>query len=104
MKNIFTCILIFMFVVTTGCNVGKYLPAGEKLYRGAKVIVERDKDVKASAKTLRKSLLLSARPKPNKFILGRPYRVWWWYVIGIPKRPKGFKAFLRDKLGERLPR
>ena len=100
MKNIFTCILFFIFLVITSCHVGKYLPAGEKLYRGAKVLVERDKDVKASAKTLRKSLLLSARPRPNKFILGRPYRVWWWYAIGVPKRPKGFKAFLRDKLGE----
>jgi outer membrane protein assembly factor BamA len=26
--------------------------------------------------------------------------VWWYYVIGEPKRPKGFKAFLRNKLGE----
>ena len=86
--------------MASGCNVGKYLPVGEKLYRGAIVKVERDKNVKTSAKSLRKSLLLSSRPKPNKFILGRPYKVWWWYVIGVPKKPKNFKSFLRDKLGE----
>lgn len=84
----------------TSCNVGKYLPAGEKLYRGSTVKVQKQKDVKASQKSLRKQLQLAVRPKPNKFIFGQPYKVWWWYVIGEPKRPKGFKAFLRDKLGE----
>ena len=91
---------IAILLLASGCNVGKYLPAGEKLYRGATVKVQKQKDVKASVKSLRKQLQLSVRPKPNKFILGRPYKVWWWYVIGEPKRPKGFKAFLRDKLGE----
>jgi hypothetical protein len=32
--------------------------------------------------------------------LGGPNRVWWWYVIGTPKKEKGFKAWLRKKLGE----
>ena len=45
-------------------------------------------------------LKLAARPKPNKFLLGQPYKVWFWYVIGQPKREKGFRAFLRNKLGE----
>ena len=99
MKQIFIY-SIAILLLASGCNVGKFLPAGEKLYRGATVKVQKQKDVKASVKSLRKQLQLSARPKPNKFILGRPYKVWWWYVIGEPKRPKGFKAFLRDKLGE----
>ncbi|MEJ7589853.1 MAG: hypothetical protein WKI04_20055, partial [Ferruginibacter sp.] len=30
----------------------------------------------------------------------RPYKVWWWYVIGEPKRPRGIRAFFRNKLGE----
>ena len=99
MKHFFIySIAILLFA--SSCNVGKFLPAGEKLYRGATVKVQKQKDVKASVKSLRKQLQLSVRPKPNKFILGRPYKVWWWYVIGEPKRPKGFKAFLRDKLGE----
>ena len=91
---------ISILLLASSCNVGKYLPAGEKLYRGATVKVQKQKDVKVSVKSLKKQLALAVRPKPNKFILGRPYKVWWWYVIGEPKRPKGFKAFLRDKLGE----
>ena len=99
MKQIALYIVVFCCLASS-CNVGKYLPAGEKLYRGSTVKVQKQKDVKASKKSLRKQLQLAVRPKPNKFILGQPYKVWWWYVIGEPKRPKGFKAFLRDKLGE----
>lgn len=99
MKQIALYIVVFCCLASS-CNVGKYLPAGEKLYRGSTVKVQKQKDVKASEKSLRKQLQLAVRPKPNKFILGQPYKVWWWYVIGEPKRPKGFKAFLRDKLGE----
>lgn len=99
MKQITVYTLLFL-VLASSCNVGKYLPAGEKLYRGASIKVNKSKDVKASNKSLKKQLLLAARPKPNKFILGQPYKVWWWYFIGEPKRPKGLKAFLRNKLGE----
>ncbi len=33
-------------------------------------------------------------------LLGAPYKVWWWYVIGKPKKDRGFKVWLRKKLGE----
>ncbi len=99
MKKLITYSLLLLFFAS-GCSVGKYLPPGEKLYRGATVKVERQKDVKTSEKVLRKQLKQAVRPKINKFILGQPYKVWWWYVIGEPKREKGFKAFLRSKLGE----
>ena len=91
---------LFLLLVASSCSVGKYLPPGEKLYRGATVNVENHKDVKASEKSIKKLLKQSARPKTNKFILGQPYKVWWWYVIGEPKREKGLKAFFRSKLGE----
>jgi len=96
-------IILYIFLLAlaaSSCSVGKYLPPGEKLYRGATVKVERQKDVKTSERTLRKQLKQAVRPKTNKFILGQPYKVWWWYVIGEPKSEKGFKAFLRNKLGE----
>lgn len=92
--------LFFLLLTAAGCSVGKRLPPGERLYRGATIKVEKQKDVKASAKTLRSQLKAAARPKPNKFLLGQPYKVWWYYFIGEPKRPKGFRAFLRNKLGE----
>lgn len=99
MKLIIASIISFLLVASS-CNVSRHLPPGEKLYRGAIVKVQKEKDVKQSAKTLQKQLKVATRPAPNKYLLGQPYKVWWWYFIGEPKRPKGIKAFLRDKLGE----
>ena len=99
MKLIIASIISFL-IVASSCNVSRHLPPGEKLYRGAIVKVQKEKDVKESAKTLQKQLKVATRPAPNKYLLGQPYKVWWWYFIGEPKRPKGIKAFLRDKLGE----
>ena len=95
-KLLYIPVLIFF----SACSVQKYLPEGERLYKGASVKVTKDPGVKQKTKAL-KSLMKSAiSPKPNKFLLGQPWKVWWWYKIGEPKREKGFKAFLRNKLGE----
>ncbi|MBK7885721.1 MAG: hypothetical protein IPJ81_19500 [Chitinophagaceae bacterium] len=91
---------IFFLLFVSSCKVAKYLPPGEKLYKGSTIKVKKEGDVKNSARSLKKLLGQAVRPKPNKFILGQPYKVWWWYVIGEPKKQKGIKKWLRDKLGE----
>jgi outer membrane protein insertion porin family len=91
---------IFVSIFITGCSVRKYLPEGELLYKGASIYVEKDTANTTSKKSLKKILKLAVTPKPNKFLLGQPYKVWWWYRIGEPKKEKGLKAFLRKKLGE----
>ena len=98
MTRIFS--LVVLVLVAASCSVQRYLPAGERLYKGSTVKVDKNKETTTSAKSLRKTLSLAVSPKPNKFILGQPYKVWFWYKIGEPKREKGFKAFLRNKLGE----
>lgn len=100
MRRRLICLLGFTIILLQACSVKKYLPPGEKLYKGAKISIEKDPSVKASKSNLRKLLKQNARPKRNKFLLGQPYKVWWWYVIGEPKRNKGIRHFLRDKLGE----
>src|ERR1700761_6278483 len=97
-RAVLICFTVLLYA--TGCSVRKYLPPGEKLYRGATVKVKKEKGVKASAGSLKKQLASAARPTPNKFLLGQPYKVWWWYVIGQPKKEKGLKAWLRKTLGE----
>ncbi len=92
--------LFLLFISLYSCSVKRHLPPGEKLYRGAKIQVSKDPSVKESKASLKRSLKLAAKPRRNKFILGQPYKVWWWYAIGTPKRPKGFRSFLREKLGE----
>ncbi len=99
MKGKFIAGLIILLTVSS-CSVRRFLPAGEKLYKGATVIVEKNPEVKQTRKQLKKHLSLAVSPRRNKFILGQPYKVWWWYVIGESKNERGLKPFLRKKLGE----
>ena len=89
-------ILLF---ATSSCGVQKFLPANEQLYRGADIELIKEGPIAAS-RTLKKQLKMAAKPSANKFALGKPYKVWWWYVLGKPKRPKGIGAFFKNKLGE----
>lgn len=102
-KIISAGIIIILLAGLYSCSVQKHLPEGEKLYRGASVKVEKNPDVKESAKSLSKEIKQAIKPKRNKFLLGQPYKVWWWYFLGEPnpdKEEKGFKAFLRRQFAE----
>ena len=99
MSKLLTYLLIIV-IAGSSCNVQRYLPPGERLYRGATIHVEKEKGVKASSISLKKQLKFAAKPASNKFVFGRAYKVWWWFKISPPKRPKGVKAFFRNKLGE----
>ena len=100
MRKIFFISTVILIFIASSCSVQKYLPPGERLYKGATVKVEKNKDTKTTARSLKKTIALAASPKPNKFLLGQPYKVWFYYKIGEPKREKGLKAFLRNRLGE----
>ncbi len=89
-----------LILLASSCSVRKYIPEGERIYKGATVKVQKNPETKEKSKSLRKTIELAAKPRPNKFLFGQPCKVWWWYVIGEPKREKGFRAFLRNKLGE----
>ena len=92
--------LIFIIIVLSSCSVSKYLPPGEKLYRGASIKIEKHPELTTKSKTIKSDIKVAIQPRPNKFFLGQPWKVWWWYTIGPPRREKGLKAFFRNKLGE----
>ena len=97
--------LIWMILVLTAasCSVRRFLPPGEKLYKGATLVVHKNPEVKSSTSSLKTNLKLAVKPRRNKFLLGQPYKVWWWYVIGEPdpdKTQRGLRAFLRKQLAE----
>ncbi len=100
MKITIGAILLYTILLATSCSVRRFLPAGERLYSGASIKIEKDSATKSSKKSLQKILKLAVTPKANKFLLGQPYKVWWWYKIGESKKEKGLKAFLRKRLGE----
>ncbi len=87
-------------LLISSCSVRRFLPAGERLYKGSTIKIEKDSATSTSIKSLKKTIKLAVSPKANKFFLGQPYKVWWWYKIGEPKKEKGLKAFLRKRLGE----
>lgn len=100
MRNLVGIAVILLLMMVQSCSVQRFLPEGERLYRGATIQVEKNKETVESESSLKKTLKPAALPKPNKFLLGQPYKVWFWYVIGEPKRETGLRAWLRKKLGE----
>ncbi|MBU3713669.1 MAG: hypothetical protein FGM46_01830 [Ferruginibacter sp.] len=97
-KNIYLVLLAVL--ILSSCSISGYLPAGEKLYRGADITINKSKDIKESTGAIKSAIKLATRPSRNKFVFGYPYKVWFWYVLGEPKKEKGLRSFLRRKLGE----
>jgi outer membrane protein insertion porin family len=94
-------ILLLMGIgAMVSCSVEKHLPPGTQLYKGAEFTIVKDSANKTSEKTIKKQLAAIGAPKPNKKILGFPYRVWLWYAIGEPKKETGLKHWLRYRIGE----
>lgn len=89
------------FLILSGCHVARHIPPGEKLYVGTKINVQVDSTVSKTEKgQIETALAEMARPKPNKLLFGYPYKVGLYYLMGEPKKEKGFRAWFRRKAGE----
>ncbi len=99
-KAYFHSMAAFVMVFASSCSVKRFLPAGEKLYAGEKLKIELATGNNEKPASFERKLSKLAKPKRNKLFLGAPYKVWWWYVIGQPKKDKGLKYWVRSKLGE----
>jgi outer membrane protein insertion porin family len=93
-------IIFSLLIFASSCNVSKHLPPGTYLYNGSTYKIEKDKENKTKIGKIKGQLKKITAPRPNKRILGLPYRVWLWYVIGEPKKQKGLRYWLHNKLGE----
>lgn len=97
----YATIFIFSLLFLGGCSVTKHLPAGENLYVGAKVKMLPDSIIpKLEVKNIQEELTAFVKPKPNTSILGFPYRVWLYYLLGEPKKESGLKYSFRKRFGE----
>ncbi|WP_089352054.1 BamA/TamA family outer membrane protein [Flavobacterium sp. ov086] len=88
--------LFFVF----GCSNTKYLPEGELLYTGGSVTVKDTILKKKERKALESELEDLLRPKPNKQFLGLRPKLWFYNIAGEPKKDKGIRYWLRNKVGE----
>jgi outer membrane protein assembly factor BamA len=92
---------IFLCLVVAGCSSTRGLRPGQILYTGADVKINPDTSAKIDdEKFVKTTLEGKTRPKPNSSILGFKYKLFFYNLAGEPKKPKGFKHWLRTKLGE----
>ena len=101
MKNSYIPYCLFLIaIIVSSCSNTKYLPEGELLYVGGKVTVEDSVIKRSERKTLQKDLKTLLRPKPNSSILGLRPKLLIYNLAGEPKKDKGIRYWLRNKVGE----
>ncbi len=99
LRSIYITGLCTLFLIMS-CSIQKHLPPGTQLYKGATYTVVKEKDNKTSVRSIGKQLKSISVPAANKTILGFPYRVWFWYLVGEPERTTGFRYWLRYRIGQ----
>ena len=95
-------LLYFLFVILflAGCGGTNKIPKDELLYTGAKIKIEGNEPSKKERKALKTQLELLVRPKPNSSFLGMRPKLFFYNLAGQPKKEKGFRYWLRTKVGE----
>ncbi|RZL02935.1 MAG: hypothetical protein EOO89_28580, partial [Pedobacter sp.] len=94
-------ILLLAAIIITGCSTTKSLKPGQNLYTGAQVKINPDSARRLKdEKSTRKLLESKTRPRPNKRILGIPFKLLIYNLAGEPTKNKGFRYWLRNKVGE----
>ncbi|WP_159800397.1 BamA/TamA family outer membrane protein [Flavobacterium sp. MK4S-17] len=99
-KNKYVPLLLTALFFAAGCSNTKYLPEGDMLYVGGSVKVEDSLISKKERKALESEMEDLLRPKPNRKILGMRVKLFFYNLAGEPKKDKGFRYWLRNKVGE----
>ncbi|AWA30372.1 hypothetical protein HYN48_09875 [Flavobacterium magnum] len=89
-----------LLMILYSCSNTKYLPEGEYLYTGGKIKVKDSLISRKERKSLERELKVLLRPKPNSKILGLRPKLFIYNLAGEPKKEKGFRHWLRTKVGE----
>ncbi|MBB2151751.1 translocation and assembly module lipoprotein TamL [Pedobacter gandavensis] len=100
-KRIRPLFFISLCLVFSACSNIKYLPAGQNLYTGATVRINPDSTGKITDEKNVKGVLESkTRPRPNTSFLGLRIKLYIYNLAGQPKKSKGIRHWLRNKVGE----
>jgi outer membrane protein insertion porin family len=83
-----------------GCTATKFLKEGESFYGGHEIHFDTQGKRVGRKKILRTELEEYIQPKPNKKFLGMRPSVWFYFIAGTPKKEKGLKSFIKNKLGK----
>lgn len=100
-KRIRPLFFMSLCLVFSACSNIKYLPAGQNLYTGATVKINPDSTGKIDEESNIKGILEDkTRPRPNASFLGLRIKLYIYNIAGEPKKPKGIRHWLRNKVGE----
>src|SRR5690606_28688780 len=95
-------VLIFIATIwMTGCSNTKFVPQGDFLYTGASVRILSDSLSKKEKSNLSATFEEQLTPKPNKSFFGLRPKLYIYNTTGEPKKDKGFKYWLKNKVGEK---
>lgn len=102
MPKVLTYILVVLAagMLLTSCSNTKKLAEGESLFLGGKVAINDKLASKSERKMLEGDLEDAIQPTPNKKLLGMRLKLTAYNFTGDPKKPKGLRNWLRNKLGE----
>lgn len=95
--------LLGMLILCGGicsCSNTRKLPKDESLYTGSAIRINDRIATRKERKFLRSELNDAVRPQPNKTLLGMRVKLRLYNFAGVPQKPKGFKNWLRNKVGE----
>ncbi|MGR3810893.1 translocation and assembly module lipoprotein TamL [Jiulongibacter sp. NS-SX5] len=93
-------IAIILLVFLSSCSIQKKLPEGARLYAGSEIEMNPQAP-KDNVKEVEEVLSSNTFPASNSYLLGFPYKVWFYYNIGEAKKEKGLRSFLQRKLAEK---
>ena len=91
---------LFLGAIISSCSNTRFLPEGELLYTGATIKIEGKETTSKEKKVLKEQLKELLRPKPNATILGLRPKLYIYNIAGTPKKEKGFRHWLKNKVGE----
>jgi outer membrane protein insertion porin family len=72
--------VVLALMLSSGCSGLKHLPEEEKLYTGAKIVIESDEPV--DSRQIEKAVRRSVRPSPNSSIFGMRPKLWLYMAAG----------------------
>lgn len=93
-------LFLLLILITGSCSSTRFVPEGDLLYVGGKVKVTDSSVSRKERKALEKEMKGLLRPKPNSRILGLRVKLFFYNLAKEPKKEKGFRYWLRNKVGE----
>lgn len=100
MRNIALILLFLTVIAASSCSNCRRLAGNDRLFRGSKIEIRDDEADKKEKKLLKKDLAALVRPRPNTKTLGMRLRLRAYMLAGEPKKEKGLRSWLRNKVGE----